>query len=433
MNLNQRSLLYIIPYSTHFFSSIYESAIIPLLYSIVENDTTSGYVHPDNINTWISFIYMSSLITASISILTQGFFADYFGYKPTYIFCFLCAIVGCTIQVVFYTNVMYIVVGQIFMGLSSTTVVTHAFIHSIEDDSKSLKMQQMYNYLYISGYLCGMLLSGILSLYLGNQTWQMVNWISLVANIVILLLILFVYEPNLHRKKKCPCSCLNLFRLEDTKSVKQPSERENSFRDGKIVFSVRNILSKIVGETVIGVSVTVCYAFLSVQLTDRYNITVFWTSIIFIVFTCLEFSFSLCVAPLVFNYIPDDDKKITGSFIVLGVIYILTGIVPIVYDNEYVLCGMISIAIMITVVPFIIVRSSALLRVPEKKRSRMLSLLLFGRTIGYIIGTGSYAISELYYPSPFFCMGLLCILSSFLALNTYSIDRMKSLEIKSES
>lgn len=412
-------LLYAIPAINIFTGMFYESATIPLLTSIVRNDK-SGLVTDDNLSLWTTGFYASSVSTIIITVCLQGYLSDFYGYKFTYVLLNIMLMVGSQIQIIEYENIIYLLVGQLFIGFANVTIVSQAYIHSLTSDENSVRSQTFFQILILFGYLIGSVTGGLLDRFIPDHTWQIINSVSLLMSVVVLLIINFIYEPNNNRTNVIHFPCTKHLRLESTKVEKPPTEREMSFRAGKEVFLIRNITSCLISEFAQGMLFSVAFSVLSYILTEIYMLDVLTVSIVFVVISVLEFVF----VTFVFERIQYRNIHL-HSLVAIAILLICTCISLQFKNLEYLVACLLSVCISLVNIPCILTRVIGITRSPESKRTRIMALMFIVKLFGTLSMTMiSFELISIQASIPFAITAFAFILTSLVFKFSERIDNI---------
>lgn len=414
-------ILYAVPAVNCFTGMMYEYALITLLTTIVKGDK-SGRVTDDNVDWWTSLFFSSQIITIIFTAAMQGFIADFCGYKSTYLFLNAMMFLGSLIQVFGYSNIIYLLIGQLCIGLSNTIVVSQAYIHSLSDDTQSFKSQAMFTSFILAGGLTGSTISGVIDLYIPQRSWQIVNIISLTLSFFIIIMLLCIYEPNQHRTHKIHTPCLKALRLESSQVIKTPSVREMSFRSGENTFRLRHITTCLMSEFTQGVGVSVIETLFSYILTEIYGSSVMHVSIVYTIFCLCEFVSVTCC----FKVESDELRKLWISCIVVGQLFVLTCVL-MVYRIEYAVTVSMGLVISTINIPFVLTRSVGVLRIPESRRSRIMAVFYITKMLGCLsMSIVSFPLASVNIVIPYSIAAILFHITASALFYSEIIDDYKS-------
>lgn len=418
--MSGRFILYFIPIMSNIIFNVQEWALSPLLIYIVESDT-SGYANKNNMDYWISVIFVAASAFSFLGFYIQGWIATRFGYKSSFCLVYFFNLLGNIIQYIKYDNILYICIGQVLYGMSNSSLISQTWLNFISDDTDAVQMQVFFENSYSIGCIMGVLVAGLANEYIGMNSWGVINLFIIVCDVVLLTSLMFVYEPFQHREGKIKLTWTKSLRLKDTKPSKQPSDQENSFRDGSSKFKIRNVSSRIICAFVIGICSAIYNSYLSIKLETDYHFSVLQVCFVYAALAVL----SLILSTIFVQRITDrlnEHHTLLISFIALTIVYVTFGVCLefVSMQSAFTIIGFFT-AIEV-ILQFSEVSNGVTIqkRTPEKLRARILMLSITAHEIGYVLG--GLVVLQLPNSSLFYVLAGLALASSFIVRFSNKID-----------
>lgn len=416
-------LLYSIPILGTVLTSYTTTSSGTLLEYILSKDE-SDFIHDDATKKlWLYLIYIAPFITTFLAFITHGTMADYFGYKPTFAFIFISGIIGSLIQLIYEKSIVGVFAGQLIIGFSYTSVASQVWFNSMKSDEKATNMQIIYNYAIYIGSITSSVLLLITTTYVIESSWIISNLFIILCSFMCLLLLLFIYEPNKHRKIKIHLSCVKKVRRKETGIEKQPSLREIAYREKTDIFKIRYLTSCLCVEFILGMLDSVYTSYYLVQLQTKYKFSLFAVSLLSIIIDVSDILFWLIIGTRLCSL---EYKKVSIiSWLLMTILFITEGTL-LSFDLDFkiklysfILCF--SITRIISGLPFIMTRAKSQCLTPEKKRASYLSINMAFKSIGTIVSTFTnyYILPE---PFLFFYYGGLCLTMIMIVSFSNKID-----------